>query len=224
MNRGEIKNKAKEMIKNNKWYILKPLIIIGLIIGAIEGFALGLDSILGLAKEQVIELSSEIKFNYTSGGIISNIVGIVTGIASSALTIAYAHYILSFVRGKKLTLNDVFEFMKKNWVISFLVSLLAGLIIMGCTLLLIIPGIIASIGLMFYQEVCADNLEMKPMEIIKKSWNMTKGYKMELFVFGLSFIGWCLLAGFTLGILYIWLFPYIIVSLTLAYENLKNNS
>ena len=118
-------------------------------------------------------------------------------------------------------MQDIIDFAKKHWIVAFLTSLIAGLIIAGCTILLIIPGIIAAIGLMFYQEVCADNPEMRAMDIIKKSWNMTKGHKMDLFVLGLSFIGWCIVAGFTLGILYIWLYPYMMVTMTLAYEELK---
>lgn len=221
MNRVELKNKAKEMIKGNKWYIWKPLIIIGLCIAIIEIIAFGIDSALGLVKTEVIELANGVKFTHTSGGIVSTIVGIITSIAGSALSVAYAMYVLSFIRGTKLTLNDVLDFMKKHWVIAFLVGLLVGLIVMGCTILLVVPGIIAAIGLMFYQEVCADNTEMRAKEIIKNSWNMTKGHKMDLFVLGLSFIGWGLLVPFTFGLLAIWLMPYMTVTMTLAYEELK---
>lgn len=81
--------------------------------------------------------------------------------------------------------------------------------------------IIASIGLYYYKEVCADNPEMKATEIVKKSWAMTKGHKMDLFVLILSFIGWAILAGLIIGILYIRLYPYMLITITLAYEELK---
>ncbi len=220
MNRGELKAKAKELVKGNKWYIWKPLIIIGLVIGIVEGIAFGLDSALGTTHTKTIELFEQAA-TYTYGGYISDIVGIFTAIASSALVIAYAYYILSFVRGQRLELKDVVDFMKAHWVISVLVSLLTGLIIIGCSILLVIPGIIAAIGFTFYQEVCADNIEMKPTEIVKKAWETTKGHKWELFVLGLSFIGWEIVAGFTFGILFIWLVPYMTVTMTLAYEELK---
>ena len=220
MNRVELKEKAKGLIKGNKWYIWKPLIIIGLAIAVIEGIAMGLDSIFGTTHTATMELFGQTT-TYSYGGYITDIVGIFTGIASSALTVAYAYYVLSFIRGKKLEVKDVLDFMKKHWVVSFLVSLVVGLIIVGCSILFVIPGIIAAIGLMFYQEVYADNPEMKVMEIVKKSWAITKGHKMELFVLGLSFIGWGLLACLTFGILYIWLMPYMVVAFTLAYEELK---
>ena len=78
---------------------------------------------------------------------------------------------------------------------------------------------------MLVSTVCksfVDNPELKATEIIKKSWNMTNGHKGELFVLGLSFIGWGLLAGLTLGILYIWLYPYMTVSNAMYYDKLKN--
>ena len=220
MNRVELKNKAKEMIKGNKWYILKPLVIFVVCAVAVAFVAVILDSVLGLDKTEVIELADGIKTtNHT--GVISSIAGFILSVLSSVFMVSYAMYILAFVRGKKLEMQDIIDFGKKHWIVAFLTSLIAGLIIAGCTILLIIPGIIAAIGLMFYQEVCADNPEMRAMDIIKKSWNMTKGHKMDLFVLGLSFIGWCIVAGFTIGILYIWLYPYMTVTMTLAYEELK---
>ena len=220
MNRVEIKEKAKEMIKGNKWFIWKPLIIVGLIIAVIEGIAMGLDSALGLTKESTIELFGT-TFKYTNTGIITSIASCFTGFIGSAFAVSYAHYILSFVRGKKLEMKDVIEFMKKNWVIAFLVGLLTGLAVIAGFILLIIPAFIISIGLMFYREVCADNLKMSATDIIKKTWATTKGYKMDLFIFGLSFLGWAILATLTFGILYIWLAPYMIVASTLAYEKIK---
>lgn len=216
MNRAEIKEKAKKMIKGNKWYIWKPMLIFGLAFLLINGVAFGIDVLLKTTSELTI---GESKIMY--GGTIYNLVSFFTNIVSVAFDVAYAMYILSFIRGKKLEMKDIIDFMKKNWVKAFVVSLVVGLIIFGCTILLIIPGIIAAIGLTFYKEVCADNPEMYFKDIIKKAWQMTKGHKMELFIFMLSFIGWEMLASLTLGILYIWLYPYIVVSTTLVYEHLK---
>lgn len=46
------------------------------------------------------------------------------------------------------------------------------------------------------------------VEALKKSWAMMKGQKGRVFVFWLSFIGWFLLCGITMGILLIWVMPY----------------
>ena len=220
MNRVEIKNKAKEMIKGNKWYIWKPLVIIGLALILIEGIAFGLDAAFGLTKVTTVEMFG-VKANYTQPGIISSIVGIFTGFAGAAFAIAYTYYLLSFVRGKKLEVKDVLDFMKKYWVVAFITGLIVSLLIALGFILLVIPGIILALGLAFYQEVCADNPDMRATDIVRKSWEITKGHKMELFVLCLSFIGWGFVAGLTFGILYIWLVPYMAVSFILAYETLK---
>ena len=44
---------------------------------------------------------------------------------------------------------------------------------------------------------------------MKESKNLMKGYKLDLFLLWLSFIGWALLAILTLGIGFLWLSPYV---------------
>ncbi len=220
MDRVGLKSKAKELFKGNKWHIWKPLVMFGLVIAIISVIALVLDQTLGLTRQATYEFFGQ-KMTYNAPGIISTIVGIVTGLASVAFSIAYAYYMLSFVRGTKLEMKDIVDFMKKHWVKAFVVSLLVGLIVLCGSILLVIPGIIAAIGLTFFQEVCADNPEMGAMDIIRKAWEITKGHKMDLFVLSLSFIGWSLLADISLGIGYIWLLPYMVVTFTLAYEELR---
>lgn len=216
MNRVELKSKAKEMIKGNKWHLWKPLVIFAVISCVITGIAFAIDG-----KTTVDEVTG---LTNISGGVIFDIVSSLVGIVSSIFSVGYAMYVLSFVRGKKLEISDIIDFAKKHWVVAILTSLLVGVIVLAGMILLVVPGIIASIGLCFYKEVCADNPEMKVTDIVKKSWNMTNGHKGELFVLGLSFIGWCILAGFTFGILYIWVYPYMLVTMTLAYEELKKSA
>lgn len=220
MDRAGLKSKAKELIRGNKWFIWKPLIIFGLVFALIEGIAMGIDLACGFMKPEIVEMFGVTTTRY-SGGILTPLASIFTGIAGSAFSVGYAYYVLSFIRGTKLECKDIVEFMKKHWVVAVLSGLLAGVIIVAGMIALIIPGIIASIGLYYFKEVCADNTELGPKAIVKKTWEMTKGHKMDLFVLGLSFIGWGLLATFTLGILYIWLLPYMQVTYTLAYEEIK---
>ena len=52
--------------------------------------------------------------------------------------------------------------------------------------------------------------DMGVMEAINMSKAQTAGFKWQLFVLDLSFIGWRILSGLTLNILAIWLNPYIV--------------
>lgn len=95
------------------------------------------------------------------------------------------------------------------------------LFILLWSLLLIIPGIIAaySYSLMFY--ILADNPSLTAMEAIDKSKEMMKGYKWKLLFLQLRFLGWALLCVLTLGIGFLWLMPYIQISMAKFYDDLK---
>ena len=55
---------------------------------------------------------------------------------------------------------------------------------------------------------------------MKISKIITNGHKGDLFVMYLSFIGWEILATLTFGIGYLWLVPYINMSLVNAYHSM----
>lgn len=101
--------------------------------------------------------------------------------------------------------------------VSILVSLLSVLLNAGYyryhflwTLLFIIPGFIAAYRYRFAVYNLCENPDMGVMEAINMSKAQTAGFKWQLFVLDLSFIGWRILSGLTLNILAIWLNPYIV--------------
>lgn len=60
-----------------------------------------------------------------------------------------------------------------------------------------------------------------PWQIITQSRCMMKGYKWKRFLLDLSFIGWYILIGITLGIAGVVAYPYITTARVLFYEKLK---
>jgi len=66
--------------------------------------------------------------------------------------------------------------------------------------------------------------ETTAVQAFKKSWAMTKGQRGRLFVFDLSFIGWYLLAGLTLGVLLIWVSPYYTSAKILLFGDIYDHS
>lgn len=72
--------------------------------------------------------------------------------------------------------------------------LTTNLIIFGWSLLFIIPGIIKSYQYFFVPFILCENPEISGERAREISKNMTDGYKFKIFVLGLSFIGWELLA------------------------------
>ena len=103
---------------------------------------------------------------------------------------------------------DGFKQFIQAVVASILISIIVGIGI----LLLIIPGIIASLGLSQTYYIMAQNPGTKATEAMQQSWEMMKGYKDQLFMLGVSFFPWAFLALFTCGIGFLWLIPYMYVS------------
>ena len=58
---------------------------------------------------------------------------------------------------------------------------------------------------------------------IGDGWKLTKGRAWKLLCLDLSFLGWYILAAFTLGILGIWLMPYCNLAIAETYEQSKEN-
>lgn len=70
--------------------------------------------------------------------------------------------------------------------------------------------------------ILKDDPQISAMDSLMKSWQITKGHKMEIFWLGLSFIGWIILGLVTFGIGLILVAPYIETSFAHFYEDLKN--
>jgi len=90
---------------------------------------------------------------------------------------------LKFVDAQKPEFGDLFG----QYPVFFrylLSSILYGLIILGGTILLVIPGIIWAIKYMFFGYLVIDQ-KMGAIEALKASGKITMGYKWDLFVFGI---------------------------------------
>ena len=69
--------------------------------------------------------------------------------------------------------------------------------------------------------IIADNPSISGSEAIKKSKEMMKGYKWELFVLLFSFFLWYVLGVITFGLSYIYVIPYVEATVVNFYEKIK---
>jgi len=90
--------------------------------------------------------------------------------------------------------------------------------------LLIVPGIILSFGLSQTMYIMAEEPEIGPVDALKKSWEMMKGYKMEYFLLMIRFIPWAILCVFTLFIGFLWLGPYVQVTAAKFYDEISGGA
>jgi uncharacterized membrane protein len=144
----------------------------------------------------------------------------VTLIIGGPVYLGYVGYFLKRARGEAISIKNIFEGFKQ-FSRAFALMLLTFIFTVLWTLLLIIPGIIKGISYSMAFFILYDNPDMKPRRALKESIRMMKGYKGKYLGISLSFIGWILLGIVTLGIGYLWLYPYIYMTIANFYENLK---
>ena len=193
MNRAELKSAAKAQISGK----IGILFVISLIIGLISGAAGALLSLI------------------PGGSLVAAI------IITPAFALSIARVYLNVTKGVKPNAGAAFEGFDDFWS-AFKVVFLVGLFTFLWSLLFVIPGIIKSYSYSMSMYILAENKGKKALECINESKTMTNGHKMELFVLSLSFIGWALLVTITLGIAYIWVYPYMSATMANAYNWLKS--
>ena len=135
--------------------------------------------------------------------------GAKVGLLFYFVQVGFAYYMLKFVNDKPCELKDLFHF-SNDFVRDFLTNLLQTVFIVLWFLLLIVPGIIKSIAYSMVPIVLADAKykDLGFMDILKKSEEIMNGHKYDFFILTISFIGWHILAIFTLGLLELWILPY----------------
>lgn len=109
----------------------------------------------------------------------------------------------------------------KNWGTAIAAYLLVAVATILGFVLLIIPGIIVSLGLALTMYIVADDPEIGAYDAMSKSWDMMDGYKIKYLGLILMFLGLSLLCILTLGIGFLWLIPYSQVALVRFYEDVK---
>ena len=97
-------------------------------------------------------------------------------------------------------------------------SILYGLIVLGGMLLLIIPGIIWMIKFQFFSYLIIEGLG--PVEALKKSAQITRGAKRELFVFGFILVGITILGVLCLFIGLFATIPTTLLAVAFVYRKL----
>ena len=140
------------------------------------------------------------------------VVGLVMAVAyfilGSVVGVGYCNYNLDLVdRRKEAEIGTLFAHFK-SWKTIAKTKLLQCLYVFLWSLLFVIPGIIASFSYAMTGYILAENPELTPSEAIERSKRMMSGNRWRLFCLQLSFIGWDILCGLTLGIGHLWLTPY----------------
>ena len=154
----------------------------------------------------------------------SFITSIVSMIISAILEVATVGVYIKMSRSPEpVAFSDFIEGFN-NWARATLGALWQYLWVFLWTLLFIIPGIIKTIAYSQMYYIIAEYKDVSVTKAMRISIEITKGHKWDLFVMYLSFLGWEILAAFTLGILNLWLLPYINMTYINAYHALMKEA
>ena len=201
MSNSELKSKAKESMKGKWGKILPVIILYSLITGAISGVV-------------------TVKYGNNPSTQISASTSLITSIITAFFVLGYNSFFLKLARNKDVEVNELWsktgQFIRA-FVATFLISLAIGVGIV----LLIVPGIIFALMFSMTMFIMVDDENISAIDAMKKSAEMMKGHKGDLFGLILSFIGWMLLGLLTLGILYLWLMPYMNTAMCNFYDSIK---
>ena len=211
LDRISIKREAKGIVKNARvsayLFTLLYLAIMWLLTGVSNYVSLDEEMIYNIYYATGMDLSFLLLHN-SFPALLITFVAIMVALLRVLLNAGYYLYHLGIRRGQEmpyLTLFDGFSFAGK----LILLSIVQCIFIFLWSLLFIIPGIVAAYRYRFAMYNLCENPDMGVMEALNMSKAQTAGFKWQLFVLDLSFIGWNLLCSLTLGILSIWIAPYI---------------
>lgn len=136
------------------------------------------------------------------------VMGVIFFILGSVIEAGYARFNLDLVdRWHDPQLGTLFSYFT-YWKTTAMTNFMKGLYVFLWTLLLIVPGIIASYSYAMTGYIMAEHPEMRYDEILEASKAMMHGNRWRLFCLQFSFIGWGILSALTFGIGALWLTPY----------------
>ena len=151
---------------------------------------------------------------------VAGLLGIVSFILGGTVELGYAKFLLKQYDRKQLQFSDLFSQFERFGT-GFAQKFLRTLFTVLWSLLFIIPGIVKGLSYAMTPFILEEHPEMTASEAIKASMKLMDGHKMDLFILGLSFIGWSLLACLTMGIGFLFLNPYINAAYAAFYRSIS---
>lgn len=204
--RIRIKENAKKHYELNKWQNVLVCLVAGLISGGIQ-FVVNITGAAGI----ILGLG---------------LIGLAAGLlVVNVISMGGATWFHRSIKQEGLRMEEMFWTFREDYGGNVLMMFLIGLYTVLWSLLFVIPGIIKAYSYSLAPYIKSENPSISASKAIELSKVMTNGHKMDLFVLGLSFIGWQLLNGLTFGILgIIYVNPYFNAAQAFAYEEIKEDA
>ncbi|MFH5881874.1 DUF975 family protein [Liberiplasma polymorphum] len=219
--RTDYKSLAKSLLSGKFGAVIAFLLIVFLINIVLQSISDVFDP--GLTYS--VELG---RFIYESGygffstnGIIYSVIRLINFVITALIGYATIHLFIEVANNIKPNAGEsLTEGFTENPLRTILTYLLEYVLLILWFFLFIIPFFIKTYAYAMSIFLLNKEPHINPNEAISKSQRCMKGYKMDLFILDLSFIGWYLLSILTLGILLLYVIPYHITTRTLYMEEI----
>lgn len=200
------------------------------------GISVGVALVAALLGGLIVGTGSNINFNFNEDTVrnlppifwtvllplvsVAGLLGIVSFILGGTVELGYAKFLLKQYDRKQLQFSDLFSQFERFGT-GFAQKFLRTLFTVLWSLLFIIPGIVKGLSYAMTPFILEEHPEMTASEAIKASQKLMDGHKMDLFILGLTFIGWQILACLTMGIGFLFLNPYMNAAYAAFYRSVS---
>lgn len=200
------------------------------------GISVGVALVAAILGGLIVGTGSNINFNFNEDTVrnlppifwtvllplvsLAGLLGIVSFILGGTVELGYAKFLLKQYDRKELQFSDLFSQFERFGT-GFAQQFLRVLFTTLWMLLFIIPGIVKGLSYAMTPFILEEHPEMTASEAIKASIRLMDGHKMDLFILGLTFIGWQILACLTMGIGFLFLNPYMNAAYAAFYRSIS---
>ena len=196
--RAELKRNAKMVLRRTYWLTFAVLFVGGFITG-IGG---GVSSAVDVAVQLEVDVSESLIFGVS-------VFSMLMAVFIAGPMLVGKNRFLMQSREMDTEFTTLFSgFNGDEFVNNVKVMFMRDIKIMLWTFLLIIPGIIKAYEYYFVPYILAENPHLSQQKVFQLSKEMTRGYKWDIFVLELSFMGWYLLGAMCLGVGTLFVNPY----------------
>ncbi len=144
-----------------------------------------------------------------------------TALVSNVATVGMRGWFLRYSRGEMPRVPDVFLGFRIYGKVV-LTMLLRDVFVFLWSLLFLIPGIIKGCSYHLVPYLIYENPKLTPKQALALSQTMMDGWKWDVFLLELSFLGWRLLSLLTFGVLEVlYVNPYYETAMAMFYDTVR---
>lgn len=153
-------------------------------------------------------------------GMASSLVVVGSLVVAGPIAVGLAIFFSRLVRGEGVKIDNLFDGLNHSFGNSLVAGLIHTILIsLGC--LVIVPGVLLSLGWSQYSYLIREDPELDGWQCLNESYELMRGHKGEYFMLLLSFLGWYCLVILSLGLAWFYVTPYVAATKAAYFDYLK---